>query len=113
VIDRLVHEKDLIKRHPEEIAHIPLQSLLREMGEYPIEVELPPDNAGGDLVDEGFVDGEYGLVGKMAVYGLVQRPAVFNFPYYRDADGSDRAEVILYAPCPPTALSYLPWAGAC
>ena len=49
----------------------------------------------------------------MAVYRLIEGPALFDFFYDCDAGGPDRAEVIFYAPCPPSALSFLPWEGGC
>ena len=85
VIGRLVHEKELIEGHPEKIAHILLELLSHEMGEHPVEIELPSHHARDDLVDERFVENQGCRRGEMAVYGLVEGPALFDFFYDRDA----------------------------
>ena len=77
MIDRLLHEKDLVEAHPEEMTHILFQAFFHQVGKDPIEIELPPDHAGCDLVDQGLVALRDPGRGEMPVDRLIEQPSLF------------------------------------
>jgi hypothetical protein len=113
VVDGLAHKEGLVEAHPEEIADILFRAFSDKMAEDPVEVELPPYDAGSDLVDKGLVPRRDCRRREVPVDRLVQKAPFFDIPDYPDAERSDGAEAIFYAPYPPVVLSSLPSGDGC
>jgi len=77
----LFHEKGLIERCPQEIAHVLLEGPLHVMGKEPVEITLPAEDAGGYLVDQRLYGFRDGGPRESPIDGFIQRPPVLYPPY--------------------------------
>jgi hypothetical protein len=59
------------------MTHILFQALFHQMGKDPVKIELPPDHAGCDLVDQGLERLRNPGRGEMPVDRLIEQPSFF------------------------------------
>jgi hypothetical protein len=59
------------------MTHVPFQALFHQVGKHPVKIELPPDHARCDLVDQGLERLRDPGRGEMPVDRLIEQPSFF------------------------------------